>query len=61
MVIIGGGISARPELADEIGQRLQALLTEFGVPSIMPQICTCEYQNDANLIGAALNFKNIHS
>jgi predicted NBD/HSP70 family sugar kinase len=61
MVIIGGGISARPEVTVEVKDRLLALLTESGVPSIMPEVCACEYQNNANLIGAAFNFQHIHS
>ena len=61
MVIIGGGISARPEVTVEVKYRLFALLTESGVPSIMPEVCDCEYQNNANLIGATFNFQHIHS
>lgn len=58
MIIIGGGISARPELTTEIRTRLQALLTRFGVPSAMPLVKACEFQNNANLIGAAVNYEN---
>lgn len=62
LVIIGGGVSARKEVSDEIGQRLQHLLTKHLVPEIMPEIKTCHFSNDANLIGAALNFeKTINS
>ncbi|MEG0732030.1 MAG: ROK family protein [Vagococcus sp.] len=57
LVIIGGGVSARKEVSDEIGQRLQHLLTKHLVPEIMPEIKTCHFSNDANLIGAALNFE----
>uniref|UniRef100_UPI00403F7D9F ROK family protein n=1 Tax=Candidatus Enterococcus willemsii TaxID=1857215 RepID=UPI00403F7D9F len=59
VIILGGGISARPELSNELHQRLQTLLADFGVPEIMPEIRPCEFQNNANLIGAALNFQNI--
>lgn len=61
IIIIGGGISARPELSQELGKRLHALLAAPGVESIMPEITTCQYENDANLIGAALNFQNIQA
>lgn len=59
MIILGGGISAREELAKELQMRLQTLLTNEGVPEILPEIQSCHYQNDANLIGAALNFETI--
>lgn len=61
MVIIGGGISARPEVTEEVKARLLALLTASGVPSVMPKVRACEYQNNANLIGAAFNFHHLHS
>ncbi len=56
LVIIGGGVSARKEVATEISSRLLARLTERQVPEIMPEITTCHFSNDANLIGAAMNF-----
>lgn len=58
MVILGGGISARPELAEELSTRLSSLLEKKNIGSIMPKIVSCQYQNNANLIGAALNFQN---
>ena len=50
---IGGGISARPEVADVIRDKLDAIyasipFTAFG----KPEIVRCKYGNDANLIGA---------
>lgn len=60
MIIVGGGISARDELISELESRLFALLEEEGISAIMPKVCACEYQNDANLIGAALNFENLN-
>lgn len=56
-IILGGGISARPELATALSNRLYKLLAEEGVAEIMPTVTTCEFQNDANLLGAALNFE----
>lgn len=61
IVVFGGGISARPELVSDVRQKLQTLVTDFGVPELMPEIRACDYQNNANLIGAALNFLAIHS
>lgn len=59
LVIIGGGVSAREELPTEIGRRLQELLEKHLVPEIMPEIKRCHYLNDANLVGAAMNFINL--
>ena len=58
LVIIGGGMSARKEVADEISQRLLVLLEKGSVPEILPMIKTCHFSNDANLIGAAMNYMN---
>lgn len=57
LIILGGGVSRRAELAQEVASRLNKLLKEEKVEEIMPQIRCCEFQNDANLIGAALNFE----
>ncbi|MGX7025067.1 ROK family protein [Vagococcus hydrophili] len=60
LVIIGGGVSAREELPIEIGRRLQELLEKHLVREIMPEIKRCHYLNDANLVGAAMNFINLN-
>lgn len=57
LIVLGGGVSKRSELAEEIASRLNNLLKEEQVEEIMPKIRCCEFQNDANLIGAALNFE----
>lgn len=50
---IGGGISARPEVTDIIREKVESVFTQFpGVPFLKPEIVTCRYGNDANLIGA---------
>ena len=59
MVIIGGGISARPEISQEISRRLEKLLEQQGVASILPEVVSCKFGNDANLIGAAMNFMRV--
>lgn len=59
VIIIGGGISARPDVIEELKKRVQALLDELEVGQIMPEIKACVYLNDANLIGAAVNFENL--
>ncbi len=50
---VGGGISARPEVTEIIREKVEAVFTQFpGVPFLKPEIVTCRYGNDANLIGA---------
>lgn len=57
LIVLGGGISRRPDLATELSTRLFDSLKKEGVEAIMPAIKCCKFQNDANLIGAALNFQ----
>ncbi|MHC5269873.1 ROK family protein [Enterococcus sp. LJL98] len=59
MIIIGGGISVRPDVTEEIRTRLLQLLEANLVAGAMPIVKACEFHNDANLIGAALNFENL--
>ena len=50
---IGGGISARKEVTDIIREKVQFVFSQFpGVPFLTPEIVTCTYGNDANLVGA---------
>lgn len=58
MIIIGGGISERPEVIAELEKRLSNKLTSVHLSSIMPKIVACQFKNDANLIGAAINYLN---
>lgn len=59
LIVLGGGISRRPDLAVELSTRLFNSLKKEGIEAIMPTIKCCKFQNDANLIGAALHFKKI--
>jgi MFS family permease len=50
---IGGGISARKEVTDSIRKGMDRLHAGgFPLPFSKPEIVTCEFRNDANLIGA---------
>lgn len=50
---IGGGISVRPEVTNIIRETLDELFALFpATPFAKPEIETCRYGNDANLIGA---------
>lgn len=60
LIMIGGGVSAIEEIPREVSKRLLVLLEEQGVSDIMPEISACEFKNDANLIGAVMNFINLN-
>lgn len=60
IIVLGGGVSAKKGLLDEINRRMKEKLAHFELNDFIPQIVTCKYENDANLIGAAANFIAIH-
>ena len=55
-IVIGGGISMRDDLIDEINQRLDVIFKTFTHAHVRPIILTCQYHNDANLIGALFHY-----
>lgn len=55
-IIIGGGISIRDDLLDEINQRLDIIFQNFQHAKIRPTVLTCQYHNHANLLGALYHF-----
>ena len=57
-VIIGGAISSRDDLIDNIKEKLQLIKDGFthGVGEVNPPIVSCAYQGDANLLGAVYNY-----
>lgn len=55
-IVIGGGISARPEILLEIRKKLEELISKIDVATIHPDIQVCKFSNSANLIGALYNF-----
>ena len=60
-IIIGGGISVRDDLLDEVNQRLDVIFHRFKHAKIRPVVLTCQYHNDANLLGALYHFLTIPS
>lgn len=60
-IIIGGGISVRDDLLDEVNQRLDVIFSHFTHAKIRPVVLTCQYHNDANLLGALYHYLTIHS
>lgn len=56
VVIIGGGISQRPELSENISIALDKIYEKTGAGKNLTVIKSCELTSDANLIGALYNF-----
>ena len=51
-IIVGGGISERPEMVEELNKRIDFIFEKLGITYEKPEIYTCKYHNDANIIGA---------
>ncbi len=58
-IIIGGAISVRDDLINEINKRLDIIFDKLTHAKIRPHILTCEFQNEANLIGALYHFLTV--
>lgn len=56
VIVLGGGVSQKNGLVEELSKRVTDLCVEKGLTDINPEIVACQYKNDANLIGAAVNF-----
>lgn len=56
MIVVGGAISARDELVNEIDRRLDQLIEEIRFAKVKPLVKRCHYTGDANLIGALYHF-----
>lgn len=57
---IGGGISARPEATDLVRDAVNSIFDRIpGLPFSRPEVVTCKFGNEANLIGAlAFHLRN---
>ena len=60
-IVIGGGISIREDLLDEVNQRLDVIFSRFTHAKIRPVVLTCQYHNDANLLVALYHFFTVNS
>ena len=56
MIILGGTISQRDDLAENITKKLDIILSELKQASVKPIIEPCFFRGDANLIGAVKYF-----
>ncbi|MCC5896261.1 MAG: ROK family protein [Alkalibacterium sp.] len=55
-IVIGGGVSSMDGILDRIYLEFDALFNRVEHTPFRPVIETCEFKNDANLIGAVYNF-----
>ncbi|GAB5056416.1 ROK family protein [Companilactobacillus alimentarius] len=57
MIVLGGGISQADFLIPNIEKEIHKILDVVKIAPFMPVIKCCDYHNDANLIGAYVDFK----
>ncbi|MGG4467870.1 ROK family protein [Paenibacillus alvei] len=55
-ILIGGGVSSRPEVIEGINRELQQLRND--VSTLQIEVEACQFGNDANLVGALFHFLN---
>lgn len=56
VIVIGGGISQREDLVDQINQRLDVIFAHLPFAHVRPTVKKCLFANDANMIGATYHF-----
>ena len=59
-IILGGGVSAKPDLIPQLKLRFKEILEKVQIAKIVPDIEICQFKNDANLIGAVYNYQLNH-
>ena len=55
-VLIGGGLSRRPDLVEVLTEKVQQLLKQVGATDLVIPIEICQFNNQANLVGAVVHF-----
>lgn len=58
VILVGGGISARPELIDCLNEKLDDLLSKIDLAKIKPVVEVCHFRQNANLLGAVFGLRN---
>lgn len=56
VILIGGGISARKDLIENINKKLDAILEKVSLAKVKPKINTCKFRQNANLLGAVYGY-----
>ena len=60
-IIIGGAVSVRDDLLSEVNQRLDVIFSHLTHAKVRPNVMTCQFHNEANLIGALYHFLTCNS
>lgn len=55
-IVIGGAISAREDLLEQLQKRLDVIFGKLTHAKIKPVVVKCQFENDANMIGAVYHF-----
>ncbi len=58
-IAIGGGISQRKEILAPIKEELNKILKQNGASELTVEVVFCEFEQQANLIGAVANFERM--
>lgn len=56
-ILIGGGISRRPDLITELQKRFKTLVVDKHADGLNTQIVSCKYLAESNMIGAVYQFE----
>lgn len=56
IVLLGGGVSNKPDILEKLDEQFDILLETVEIAPFKPEIATCDFKNDANLIGAVYHF-----
>lgn len=56
LICVGGGISQRPGLLEDIRQAVDQVYVEYALKMAKPTLTLCKFQSDSNLIGALCHF-----
>lgn len=59
-IVLGGGVSQADFLIPNIQKELQKILDVVQIAPYMPNLLPCHFRNDANLIGAMVDFKQTY-
>lgn len=56
VILIGGGVSNKAGLVEKLDEEFSKILQTVKIAPFKPIIKTCDFKNDANLIGAVFNY-----
>jgi len=59
IILIGGGISRQPAFLEMLRASMDRYHADHMSPMAKPKLCSCRFYNDANLVGAVYNFKQV--